>query len=141
MQKVIFICHGNICRSPMAEYIAKHLDKEGRYQYISRAVSNEESGNDIYPPAKAVLIKNHIPYAPHHAKKITLDEFKEADIIFCMDQSNMTRLNMMFPYENFQKVRLLQPMEIEDPWYTGDFDTVYRQIEHAISRFLEESKL
>ena len=140
MIKVIFLCHGNICRSVMAEYIAKFLDKEHRFDFISRAVSREEEGNDIYPPAKATLIKHHIPYAHHEAKRISLDEFKEADVILCMDNSNISRLNMLFPYENFSKVRLLQPMEIEDPWYTGDFETVYLQLESSIKRFLNEHK-
>ena len=141
MKKIIFVCHGNICRSPAAEYIAKEIDKEHKYQYISRAVSAEETGNDIYPPMKKVLIKYKIPYSEHHAKKITLEEYKEADIIFCMDQSNITRLNMLFPYENHSKVRLLQQMEIEDPWYTGDFETVFLQIKHAIIRFLSEENI
>lgn len=137
MEKVIFVCHGNICRSPMAEYIAKYLDKEGRYEYISRAISNEEKGNDIYPPAKAILIKNHIPYSSHAAKKITLDEFKEASHIFVMDQSNLNYLKLLFPYENFAKVKFLHPFQIDDPWYTGDFETVYKQIYVGIEKFLK----
>lgn len=135
---VIFICHGNICRSPIAEYIAKHLDKEGKYRYLSRAVSNEEKGNDIYPPMKRVLIQHKIPYDRHAAQKISLEEFKEAEYIFTMDKSNMNYLRMLFPYENFSKVRMLEDFEIEDPWYTGNYEWVFRLIYEAIEKFLEK---
>lgn len=135
---VIFICHGNICRSPIAEYIAKHLDKEGKYRYLSRAVSNEERGNDIYPPMKRVLIQYKIPYDRHAAQKISLEEFKEAEYIFTMDKSNMNYLRMLFPYENFSKVRMLEDFEIEDPWYTGNYEWVFRLIYEAIEKFLEK---
>ena len=138
MEKVIFVCHGNICRSPIAEYVAKYLDKEKRYEYISRAVSNEERGNDIYPPAKRVLIENHIPYERHAAQRISLEEYKEASYIFVMDQSNINYLKMLFPYENFSKIHLLGEREIEDPWYTGNFQKVFCEIYEGIEKFLKK---
>lgn len=135
---VIFVCHGNICRSPMAEYIAKYLDKENRYEFISRAVSNEERGNDIYPPAKRMLIQNNIPYERHAAQKISTEEFKKADYIFVMDKSNMNYLRMLFPYENFSKVKMLEDFEIEDPWYSGRYELVFHLIYEGIEKFLNK---
>ncbi|MCR4561909.1 MAG: low molecular weight phosphotyrosine protein phosphatase [Bacilli bacterium] len=136
MKTIVFVCHGNICRSPMAEYIAKYLDTEGRYHYFSRAVSNEEYLNDIYPPAKEILRRHQIPFSLHQARRISLDEFLEADTIFVMDNSNIKYLERLFPEQDHSKVRLLDPNEIEDPWYTGNFERVYQQITAGIKRFL-----
>ncbi len=138
MEKVIFICHGNICRSPMAEFIAKHIDKSGKYEYISRATSLEEIGNDIYYPARITLEKHQVPYSHREAKRITLDEFKAAKYIFIMDYNNLSYLKRLFPYEDFSKVRMLDEIEIEDPWYTGNFTRVYEQIKKSIIHFLSE---
>lgn len=139
MKKVCFICHGNICRSPMAEYIAKSLSSD--YIFFSRAVSNEEYSNDIYYPAKLVMDKHHIKYDKHFAKRISLVEFLSSDYIFVMDNTNLSYLKRLFPNENMKKVHLLDKNEIEDPWYTGNFEKVFNQIKASIIHFLSETKI
>ena len=94
--KVIFLCHGNICRSPMAEYIFKYLVSKNNldscFQITSRATSNEEYGNDIYPPAKKVLLKKEIPFDRHFARRISLGEYNEADYVLAMEDYNLYNL-------------------------------------------------
>ena len=141
MEKIIFVCHGNICRSPMAEFIAKYLDKNKRYEYLSRATSLEEIGNDIYYPARITLENHQIPYTHREAKRITLEEFKEAKYIFIMDYNNLSYLKRIFPHEDFSKVRMLDQREIEDPWYTGNFEESYRDIVEGCRAFLNFLKL
>lgn len=141
MELIVFVCHGNICRSPMAEYIAKYLDKKNRYEYISRATSLEEIGNDIYYPAKRVLEKHDVPYTHRGATRISLDEFKRAKHIFVMDYNNLSYLRRLFPNEDYSKVSLLASREIEDPWYTGNFEKVYQEIETSIIHFLSEENI
>ena len=87
MKKVMFVCHGNICRSPMAKYIFKNLTSE--FIVESRATSTEEIGNDIYPPIKKVLDNHNIPYDRHYAKQITKEEFDSYDYIYVFDNNNM----------------------------------------------------
>ena len=141
MDLVIFVCHGNICRSPMAEFLAKHLDHSNKYQYISRATSLEEIGNDIYYPARVTLEKHSIPYSHREASRITLEEFRNAKHVFTMDYNNVSYLKRLFPYEDFSKVSLLGDKEIEDPWYTGNFEKVYQEIKTSIIHFLSEENI
>ncbi len=136
MIKVCFICHGNICRSPMAEYVFQDLvNKAGlgdRFEVTSAAVSYEEIGNDVYPPAKRCLAEHGI-LCPHRgAHRITPKEAEESDVLLCMDHSNLYRLKSISPLAE-KKARLLgeyglHGAEIEDPWYTGAFGRVYDQI-------------
>ena len=136
MKTIIFVCHGNICRSPAAEWIMKHLllkyKLEEDFFVISRATSLEEIGNDIYPPMKRALYNKEIPFFEHHAKRINKDEFDEADYIFYMDGTNQRYLERMFgPLPNKCQIITkysLYPEFIDDPWYTGDFDNVVDQI-------------
>ena len=141
MVLIIFVCHGNICRSPIAEFVAKHLDKAKRYEYISRATSLEEIGNDIYYPAKKVLERHHIPFSHRGAARITLEEFHKAKHIFVMDYNNLFYLQRLYPNEDYSKVSLLSNHEIEDPWYTGNFEKVYQEIETSIIHFLSEENI
>lgn len=136
MIKVCFICHGNICRSPMAEYVFQDLvNKAGlgdRFEVTSAAVSYEEIGNDIYPPAKRCLAEHGIPCPHRGAHRITPKEAEESDVLLCMDHSNLCRLKSISPLAE-KKARLLgeyglHGAEIEDPWYTGAFGRVYDQI-------------
>lgn len=120
---IIFICWGNICRSPMAEYIFKTMSNTN---IISRGLSNEEYGNDIYPPAKKVLNEHKIPFNKHFAKKITQEEYNNADYIIVMESYQIDYL-----YDNYGKkdnIFTLLPKDIEDPWYTGNFNKVYNEI-------------
>ena len=124
--KIMFVCLGNICRSPMAEYIFKSLDKDNKFIVSSSGISDEEYGNDIYPPAKAILDKNNIEYGSHFAHKITKDEYEENDYIVVMEDYHKSRLNSIFR-DNKKVIKLIEK-DIEDPWYTGNFDKVYKEI-------------
>ena len=134
---IIFVCHGNICRSPMAEYIMKSLvDREGRtgdFCITSAAVSYEEEGNPMYPPARRTLAAHGIPFGEHRAHRITPEEAAAADRIVVMDRSNLRLLARIVPASCMEKVSLLlshagQDRDVADPWYTGDFEQAYRDI-------------
>lgn len=136
MIKVMFVCHGNICRSPMAEYIFADMVKKAgladRVQVSSSAVSREEIGSDVYPPAQRELARHGVPCPCRAARQITEGEITEYDHILVMDESNLRRLSRISPVAA-EKARLLgeyglDGREIEDPWYTGRFSVVYEQI-------------
>ena len=138
MKKIIFVCHGNICRSVAAEYIMKTLTNE--YDICSRATSLEEIGNDIYPPMKKELLKNGIPFNNHYARRIDNNDYLEADYIFYMDSENLYYLNRTFPHSHkmfpiYQYTPSIN--EIEDPWYTGRFDVVVKQITRCVKDILD----
>ena len=132
--KVLFICHGNICRSPIGEFVFKHLSNN-RYYTESRAISNEEIGNDIYFRAREVLIKNNIPFTKHSAKKITEEDFNNYDLIVCFDNNNLNNLHRLFGESN--KIIKLVDFDIEDPWYTNNFDKVYKEIYDGCNSLLD----
>ncbi len=136
MIKVLFLCHGNICRSVMAQCVFSHLAAEaglsGDFFADSAAVSAEELGNPIYAPAARKLREKGVPVLPHRARQITRRDFETFDLIAAMDQYNLRYLRRRFP-EEAGTVRLLldftpRPGEVADPWYTGDFETAYRDI-------------
>ena len=129
MRKVLFVCLGNICRSPMAEFICKSIRDDIYCE--SRAVSYEEDGNDMYPAAKRCLDKHNIAYTRHRATRINQKDYDEFDEIYVMDYSNLRRINnIVNDYDN--KIKLLYKEEIEDPWWTGNFDKVYEQLYDGI---------
>ena len=142
--KIIFVCHGNICRSPAAEYIFKKLVKEkeveSNFEISSKATSREETGNDIYPPMKRVLLSNNVPFTRHFASQISFDDLETADYIFYMDHNNLYYLKRLFG-EN-KKYHLITEFngghEIEDPWYTDRFEYVYSQIKSACEAILDK---
>ena len=142
MIKVIFICHGNICRSPVASILfnkyIKEMGLEDSYSSISRATSREEIGNDIYPPMKRVLVSHHIDFNRHYATQITRAEFEESDYIFYMDHNNLYYLNRLFGSSNkFVLLRkYLDNTDIEDPWYTDRFEYVYKEINEAVKSII-----
>ena len=136
--KIIFVCHGSICRSPAAEFVFKMLNKD--HEVISRALSHEEIGNDIYPPMKRELTKNSIPFQRHYASRITIDDFTNADYIFYMDAENEYHLTRMFGKSNkiIPIYRFTNGIsEIEDPWYSGRFDLVVKQITQCVKDILD----
>lgn len=133
MEKIIFVCHGSICRSPAAEWIMKSLTN--KFEVCSRAVSFEEIGNDIYPPMKMELKRRGIKFEPHSASRITHSNYDSADYIFYMDESNKRYLDEMFAdiKGKILPIYYYSPSikEIEDPWYTGNFKKVCDQIEQC----------
>ena len=123
-----------ICRSPAAEYIMKKLTN--KYIVLSKATSYEEIGNDIYPPMKRELMRNHIPFDRHYAKRIDYKDYEKADYIFYMDYENQYSLNrqiddyksILFPINKWTN----SITEIEDPWYTGRYQLVCDEITECI---------
>ena len=137
MNSILFLCHGNICRSPMAEFIMKDLlsrrGMEGDMTIDSAAVSREEIGNDMYPPAKRILAKHGIPFSSRAARQIEEEDLKRYNIIIAMDRSNLRMLKRLFGERSTAAVRLLMSYagadrDVEDPWYTGDFEQAYTDI-------------
>lgn len=133
MNNILFICYGNICRSPMAEMIFKDLIKSNHKNYMftckSRALSMEELGNDIYYKAKDILCKNNVTIEKHKATMVKMEDLNESNYIIVMEKKNKEDLLMLFPTLNPDKVYLLlDGIDIEDPWYTDNFDKVYNLI-------------
>lgn len=137
MYKILFVCHGNICRSPMAEFVMKDLvEKHGladKFLIESAATSTEEIGNDIYPAAKAKLVDEGVKVTPRAARQIVPEDYASYDFIIGMDEENRYNLNRFFSPDADNKLSLLldftdEPHAIADPWYTLEFDTTYNEI-------------
>ena len=144
MIKVMFVCHGNICRSPMAEFVLKDMvAKKGiadNFSITSTATSREEIGNGIHYGTRAKLNEMGVPFTEHRATQITLSDYKNYDYILVMDRNNLRNLNRIIGEDTDKKVyRLLDFADggdIADPWYTGNFDDTYRDIVKGCEAFL-----
>jgi protein-tyrosine phosphatase len=145
MKTIIFVCHGSICRSPAAGFIAmqylKSINRDKEFNIIIRATSNEEIGHDIYPPMKKELKKRNINIEPHSAARISQAEYEVADFIFYMDAENFVSLKhqLRLTKNNTFPINKWTPSiyDIEDPWYTGRFALVCEQITMCIHDIFE----
>lgn len=142
MYRILFVCHGNICRSPMAEYVMKDMVKNAglssQFYIASAAVSREELGNPVYPPARRELARHGIRCDGHAARQITADDLLRFDRIYYMDSSNARYLYRMFPDAN--NFRPFLPYDVADPWYSGDFTQTWTDIQIGCAKILEELK-
>ncbi|CAJ1174259.1 Low molecular weight protein-tyrosine-phosphatase YfkJ [Companilactobacillus paralimentarius] len=147
MKQIIFVCLGNICRSPMAEMMMKQLVAEKglseEIQIQSRATSTYEIGNSPHPGAIRELQKQNIPIVEHAAKQITTADFDKADVVIGMDQQNILDLKQMAPVSDQAKVHLAYEIvgkadEVQDPWYDHKFDRTYRQLKELLPLWLDK---
>lgn len=141
MIKICFVCHGNICRSPMAEFIMKDKVKKlgiaDRFIIESRATSYEEDGNDIYPAAKRKLEEMEIPYTKHRAIRLEETDYLKFDYFICMEQVNVRNIMLIFEDE-LGKVKKLLDKDITDPWYSGNFDFTYNDLNLGIDKLIDD---
>ena len=141
MIKVLFVCHGNICRSPMAEFVLKEKARKAgvldKLQIASAAVSREELGNPVYPPARRELARHGIACDGHEARQITQADYDHFDRIYYMDSSNARYLRRMFPRDN-GKIRPFLSRDVADPWYSGDFTQTWLDVTEGCDAILEE---
>ncbi|MCI6359332.1 MAG: low molecular weight phosphotyrosine protein phosphatase [Clostridiales bacterium] len=149
MIRVLFICHGNICRSPMAEFIFKDMvQKAGlaeRFRIASAATSREELGNDMYPPAKAILREHGVPFSRRGARQVTARDYDDYDWLILMDENNRRNLRRILPSDPDRKIHALLSFAgldrgISDPWYTDDFDAAYADVVLGCTAFFDYLK-
>lgn len=139
MHRILFVCHGNICRSPMAEFIMKDIVKDSErddFFIESCATSTEEIGCDIYPPAKRVLREHGIAFESRMARQMTSDDYDRYDHIIAMDRNNIRNMSYFIRNDPENKVSLLMDevgrhVDVADPWYTGDFERTFDDISEA----------
>lgn len=149
MTKILFICHGNICRSPMAEFVMKDLVKkaglETKFHIESAATSTEEIGNPVYPPARRKLAEHGISCAGKTSRRLTGADYKQYGLLIGMDRANLRNMNRICGGDPEGKLHLLMeytdhPGDVADPWYTGDFETTWRDVLAGCQGLLDACK-
>ena len=146
MIKILFICHGNICRSPMAQYVLQDMvEKRGiadQFYIDSAATSTEEIGNGVHPGTRRKLREGGIYCGDHRARQLRREDYDRYDYILGMDQWNLRNMKRMLREDPEHKIGLLldftgHPRDIADPWYTGDFDATYEDVREGCEALLE----
>lgn len=149
MYKIMFVCHGNICRSPMAEFIMKNMVKnEGlseSFFIASSATSTEEIGNPVYPPAQRELARHGLSPTGKYAVQLKKSDYDKYDIFAVMDENNLRNIRRIFPSDPQGKVHKLLSFagsgrDVADPWYSGDFETAYNDIFSGCKALLDKLK-
>ena len=149
MIRILFICHGNICRSPMAEFVMKDLVKkaglESRFHIESAATSTEEIGNPVYPPARRKLAEHGIDCAGKTARQLRRSDYADWDLLVGMDRANRRNMERICGGDPDGKIRLLmdytgRPGDVVDPWYTDDFETTWRDVLAGCQGLLDACK-
>lgn len=149
MIKILFVCHGNICRSPMAEFILKNMVRKAgisdQFEIDSAATSTEEIGNPLYYAARQILVQHGIPCEGHHARQLTRADGDYYDLLIGMDYANIRNMQRICPQAE-TKIKLLlsytnRPGEVDDPWCSGDFKTAWRDIEDGCRGLLAAVKV
>ena len=148
MTKILFVCLGNICRSPMAEFVMKDLVKqaglEGQFRIDSAATSREELGNPVYGPARRKLAERGISCGGHRARQLQSQDYSQYDLFIGMDQANIRNMGRICGGDPQRKIHLLldyagRPgQEVADPWYTGDFEIAWQDISQGCQGLLKE---
>ena len=147
MKKILFVCHGNICRSPIAEFIMKDLVKkagqENEFYIESAATSTEEIGNSVYPPARQMLASHGISCKGKTARQMTRRDYQEFDLLIGMDSWNIRNMNRIVGDDPEDKIHKLldytsRPGDVADPWYTGNFDATWRDCLEGCTLLLQE---
>ena len=137
MTKILFVCHGNICRSPMAEFVMKGLVRqaglESQFHIESAATSTEEIGNPVYPPARRKLAEHGIDCTGKTARQFINGDYDQYDLLIGMDRANLRNMHRICGGDFAGKLRLLMdytdhPGDVADPWYTGDFETTWQDV-------------
>ncbi|HEL9634761.1 TPA: low molecular weight phosphotyrosine protein phosphatase [Streptococcus suis] len=137
MKKIVFVCLGNICRSPMAEFVMKSITD--LHHIESRATSSWEHGNPIYPGTQKIFKQHNIPYdQTKTSQQISQTDFEEFDVIIGMDSNNVRDLRKMAPAHAQDKIFQFAEKSVPDPWYTGDFDETYRLVKQGCQAWLEK---
>ena len=147
MIKILFVCHGNICRSPMAEFVMKDmLEKRGiadMFEIASAATSTEELGNPVYPPVRKKLWEEGIDCSAKTSRQMTADDYGYYDFIVAMDRYNLRNMARFVGNDPDSKVSLLMdhtstPRDVADPWYTGDFEQTWKDVNMGCEGILKK---
>ena len=147
MKKILFVGHGNICRSPMAEFVMKDLVKKAglvsQFHIESAATSREEIGNPVYPPARRKLAEYGISCDGHAARQLTNADYEKYDLLIGMDSANLRNMQRIYSGDPDGKLHLLmdytdRPGDVADPWYTGDFEATWQDVLEGCQGLLHE---
>lgn len=147
MKKILFICHGNICRSPMAEFVMKKMVRDAgvveRFEIASAATSTEEIGNSVYPPVRSLLAAHGIDCSGKTARQMRNSDYRDHDLLIGMDSANYRNMNRICGGDPDGKIHLLMdytdhPGNVADPWYTRDFEATWRDVNEGCRCLLEK---